>query len=75
MVWRLHNDRNQRADCCLEITQTGAMSITVRCGGEVKLTALAIRWEAAQQIVDDSRRDLLREGWREQRYLTSSVVS
>ena len=75
VVWRLHNERRECADCCLEIAATGAVSITVRCGGELRLTALAIRWQTAQQIVDASREELLRQGWKQQLYLVSGAIS
>lgn len=75
VVWRLHNQHRECADCCLEIAPTGAVSITVRCGGELKLTALAIQWQTAQRIVDDSREELLRQGWRQQLYLNPGAIS
>jgi hypothetical protein len=64
LLWRLHNDHDDYADCSLQITHTGGYTIRIRRGGDLKFTALVIDWRAAQQVIDDRREELLRQGWK-----------
>ena len=74
LVWRLCNDQDDHADCSLLITQTGAYRITIRFAGDPKFTALAIDRHAAQQLIDDRREELVRQGWKTL-YLTRALAS
>lgn len=64
VLWRLRNDDDDYADCSLDVTQTGAYLISVRRGGDLKFSALVIGWQTAQQVIDDRREELLRQGWQ-----------
>lgn len=64
LVWRLHSDDNDHADCSLHVTHTGGYSIHVRWGGDLKFTALAVDLRTARQVIDDRREALLRQGWK-----------
>lgn len=64
VLWRLRNDKDDYADCWLDVTHTGAYRISVRRGGNLKFSALVIGWQAAQQVIDERREELLRQGWQ-----------